>query len=677
MTPTSATMRDSSAAEAEPIVSPVPTGLRLVEPTRPRAPYRGLDPFRYVDRDIFFEREDEVRKLVRLVTMYRGVLLYGESGTGKSSLINAGLVPAAIKEGYAPERLRVRPHPGEEIKVDRIRVREGEPAAFLPSLFAAETQTDERFSVSIETFADRLTRMPPGRRPLLIFDQFEELVTLFTVASRPDARDEIEVRQAAITATLSKLLQHPDLPVKLLFVFREDYLAKIIKLFQLCPDLPDHHVRLTYPRLESVPRIIRGPFENAPARFERELSPELADRLKTALDERSECGTVNLSEVQIVCRELWESSEPDRLFERKGVQGVLDAYLSDALDSMPDRLRDAAVALLGRMLTGAGTRNIVSRDDLIEGLCREEGTAPSVIQEALQVLEKDTRLVRREARNEVFFYEIVSEFLVPWIQKKRCDREAEAERRKLRQEHAKARRLLVGNIVWFGLAIVAGVLAVLLFRAMRDADRQEEIAHSRQLAAQAVQYMDDRVDLALLLGLEASRGEDPDAGQSSLFAGLAASDALYALLRGHTGEVRSVAFSPDKETLATAGLDRTIQIWNLRSRHLARAPLKGHRDVIYTVSFSPDRQTLASGGGDGTILLWNVKSGEILHSLTADSDDPVFDVVFSPDGRRLASAGVDGRIYLWEVATGRRLGRPLLGHGDREVNDLDFSRDGK
>jgi WD40 repeat protein len=675
-------LKDPGPADVESTVRP--------PAVRPRAPYRGLEPFRYVDRDIFFEREDEVRKLVRLVTMYRGVLLYGESGTGKSSLINAGLVPAAIKEGFAPERLRVRPQRGEEIKVDRIRIREGEPVAFLPSVFAQDEQTEERFCVSLEAFIARLMNLPAGRRPLLIFDQFEELVTLFTV-SQHDARDETEAVQTAIATALLNLLQHPAVPVKLLFAFREDYLAKINKLFVMCPDLPDHHVRLTCPRLDSVPRIIRGPFESEPARFDHELSPELADRLTAAMDERSECGTANLSEVQIVCRELWDSPQPERLLEEKGVQGVLDAYLSDALDRMPERLRDAAVALLGRMLTAAGTRNIVSRDDLIESLNREEGTAPAVLQEALRVLEKDTRLVRREARNDVYFYEIVSEFLVPWIQKKRCEREADAERRKLRHEHAKARRLLVANIVWFGLAIAAGVLAVLLLRANRDANearreavsardlaaRQEEIAHSRQLAAQAVQYVDDRVDLALLLGLEASRGNDSEAAQSSLIAGLAASDDLYALLRGHTAEVRSVAFSPDNETLATAGLDRTIQIWNLRSRHLARAPLRGHRGPIYCVNFSPDRQTLASGGGDGTILLWNIRSGEILQTLTPDSNRPVYDVVFSPDGTRLASAGMDGRIQLWDVATRRRLGAPLVGHGDREVNDLDFSRDGR
>ena len=62
----------------------------------PSAPYRGIEPFRFVDQPIFSARADEVRKLVRLITIYRGIFFYGESGAGKSSLINAGLIPAAL-----------------------------------------------------------------------------------------------------------------------------------------------------------------------------------------------------------------------------------------------------------------------------------------------------------------------------------------------------------------------------------------------------------------------------------------------------------------------------------------------------------------------------------------------------------------------------------------------------
>ena len=75
----------------------------------PTVPFRGIDPFRYLDHPIFFAREEETHRLTSLVSVYRGVMLYGDSGSGKSSLINAGLIPEAIRQGFQPERLRVQP----------------------------------------------------------------------------------------------------------------------------------------------------------------------------------------------------------------------------------------------------------------------------------------------------------------------------------------------------------------------------------------------------------------------------------------------------------------------------------------------------------------------------------------------------------------------------------------
>ena len=72
----------------------------------PTAPFRGIEPYRFADRDIFFARDSDTRKLVRSVTIYRGVLLYGSSGAGKSSLINAGLIPALLAENFVPDRIR-------------------------------------------------------------------------------------------------------------------------------------------------------------------------------------------------------------------------------------------------------------------------------------------------------------------------------------------------------------------------------------------------------------------------------------------------------------------------------------------------------------------------------------------------------------------------------------------
>jgi hypothetical protein len=426
----------------------------------PSSPYRGIEPFRYVDQAIFFARNDETRKLLRYVTIYRGVLLYSDSGTGKSSLINAGLVPAAISEGYTPERLRVQPRRGEEFIIERIPNSAGGHANYLPSSFADDASKAATVVLSVEAFNQRLRQSPPERRPLLIFDQFEEIITLFEEIPRGDMVKEALASQEAVLNTVIVLLRDQSLPVKLLFVFREDYLAKLNRLFVKCPELPDQYLRLTKLTTKSLHMIIRGPFESFPGHFGVELSEELARDLAAAIEERNEYGTLSLSEVQIVCLKLWESSDPEGLFRREGVQRLLEDYLSEALNRLDEDLRDPAVALLSRMVTAAGTRNIVSEYDLITKTSQDEGIPEDRLKDALLALVQDTRLVRRERRYNTHFYDIASEFLIPWISQRKLERRAEIERRKLEEtERAKRRKLYWLVAACLIIALTVGLTA--------------------------------------------------------------------------------------------------------------------------------------------------------------------------------------------------------------------------
>src|SRR5205823_7225416 len=120
----------------------------------PKEPYRGVLSFRLADWRIFFEREREAERLANLIPMYASVLLYGQSGTGKSSLLNAGLLPDALRRGYAPERIRVFPDPNRALVIERIRLREDDAdspvanlPAYVPSRFTA-ADNDERVPVS-------------------------------------------------------------------------------------------------------------------------------------------------------------------------------------------------------------------------------------------------------------------------------------------------------------------------------------------------------------------------------------------------------------------------------------------------------------------------------------------------------------------------------------------------
>lgn len=361
------------------------------------------------------------------------MLLYGESGAGKSSLINAGLFPVAERAGFRPERLRVQPRAGEELVIERIPVTP-DGSSFLRSSFAEQHDPSPRVVLSLPSFRERVGRLPGDVRPLLVFDQFEELVTLFEEAG-PGASDV----QQAVVRLLIDLIRDETLPLKLVFVFREDYLARVKELLADRPEVVDQSLRLMTPYSDVLYELIRGPFDNYPGHFRSELSPDLARKLQAAIDARNGHRPLNLTEVQTVCLRLWQADDPESLFEQRGVQGVLEDYLWDSLERFPEELRYGAIALLGQMVTASGTRNVISAEDLIERVRKEEGSdiPEERLERALEALEGETRLVRRERRRELSLYEIASEFLVPWIAQRREQliraQERARERRKLRR----------------------------------------------------------------------------------------------------------------------------------------------------------------------------------------------------------------------------------------------------
>ena len=395
----------------------------------PDRPFPGIEAFGYSDHAVFFAREEESDKLLRLVTVYRGVLVYGPSGAGKSSLLNAGFIPRALAEGYTADRMRLQPRPGQEVIVERISLQAEARPPFLNSTFAADNDSSSRHVFSIADFRTKLAAATHSH-PILIFDQLEEFISLFEEAPRGDGLEVARRVQADLLDLLVSLYRDADLRVKLLFVFREDYLAKLGKLFVHCPDLRDIFLHLTAPRPAALERIILGPFRSFPGRFGREFPEPLAKRLQFAFEERSDSSELNLSEVQIACQRLWRSTDPGREFAQKGLQGLLEDYLADSLSRLPADLRDPAVALLSRMVTEGGLRNVISEDDLIGRVMSEEGLRRPRLESALASLVADTRLVRRERREDVVFFEIVSEFLVPWIGRQKAARQARRQRRR-------------------------------------------------------------------------------------------------------------------------------------------------------------------------------------------------------------------------------------------------------
>src|SRR4051812_35663808 len=102
--------------------------------------------------------------------------------------------------------------------------------------------------------------------------------------------------------------------------------------------------------------------------------------------------------------------------------------------------------------------------------------------------------------------------------------------------------------------------------------------------------------------------------------------------------------------------------------------LQGHRDVVRSVAWSPDGQTLASGSADRTVKLWGVTAGRVLRTLETRSTGPVEAVAFRPDGQTLAVGTGQGTVKLWQVARPRDA-LSLKGHAEG-VRSLAYSPDG-
>ncbi|MGP0052719.1 MAG: hypothetical protein ACLPZR_28310, partial [Solirubrobacteraceae bacterium] len=629
--------------------------------------------FRYADRAIFFARDQETRDLASLVSVYRGVLLYGDSGAGKSSLLEAGLVPLMIERGFAPVRIRVQPREDAELVIESL-LAGGEPhSASAVSDAAAGGDPSARAIQSVSGLVEYLAGVLGERRPFLIFDQFEELVTLFDT---PPAREP----QRRLTALIADLLHGP-LRIKLLLAFRDDYLGRLKELLADCPELVDQALRLAAPSVDALPTIISGPFERYPDHFEHPLPPAVREKLLAALADRFGTGEVSLSEVQIVCLRLWQSADPEALFEQRAVQGLLEDYLGEAIDQMPPQLQGVAIALLAQMITGAGTRNVISAADLFERVREHEArTTSTVLEQALERLSQ-SRLVRRERRRDLDLYEITTEFLVPWIINRREEHRQRRERRRL---------IIVGSIATALVVVAAGVAALALWALTQRQHAQTEAAAARTEAT-------DARSLALATDANAAIGSSPSAPLLISLAALAPykagpasptiamatmvrtlqhaeSQRLIGVMQDAAHPIYSVAFSPGGRTLA-AGTDDGVVLRDTAGDARLAWLSAGTNNTVYSVAFSPDGRILATGTGNGTVLLWDTARHTQLASLSAGTSNAVYGVAFSPDGRTLAAGTDNGTVLLWGTAHHTQLAS--LQASNEPVGSVAFSPDGR
>jgi hypothetical protein len=636
-------------------------------PPLPEAPYRGLEPYLFCDQAIFFEREVEAERLIRQVTRYRASLLYGESGVGKSSLINAGLIPKALAEGMAVERLRVQPQPGQEFVVERIP-RSAKEDEFLPSILIRGGEP-HRTALSAEEFNTRLSNAT-GATILVIFDQFEELLTLSAEAA---AAHTLESQNRILNTIVTLIQDRKNTNLRLLFVFREDYLAKFERFFYFCPELPDRFLRLTPPPASALPRVLRGPFESAqipPGYWRRTIPESVAMALEQQLRPAEEGTAINLSKVQIVALQVWRSADPAKEFAGRGVDELVSDYLRDQLNRFRDE-RGVAESLLSLMITRQGTRRVISEGEVLDEAGRQDGVSPDRARGVLERLVTETRLVRRDHHRGTTTYEIVSEFLVPWIRPLKLQREAR-KARNLWLRRAVAIVVVIGAVLggifyWKYTTTTVEALRTNFVRAAQAAaaqaqQRETEAQARAQQAEQRVAQLNQR-----LLELQALIKNQTSEREKKLL------DDLNGKAQELTHEqAQNRELIQQLEKLRRESARAALDLDSEKKRRAAEvAALRKQINALNVPETAPPAETKNREDTASEPAAPAVSQVGIL-ALRHDHD--VKSAAFSADGRRLVTISSTAA-YVWDAETGALVGKPLM--HPKDVKFAAFSPDGK
>jgi hypothetical protein len=417
-----------------------------------RNPYPGPRPFEREEQRLFFGREREVRELRSLITAHRAVLLYAQSGAGKTSVLNAGLIPLLMEQGF------------EVLPVARVRGFEPEDIDLkeIPNIYVFNTlvgwagdnaEPGSLVSTSIVTFLEAREHLTdeqglPSPR-VAIFDQFEELFT-----SYPGRWKEREDFFSQVVEALEA-----DPLLRVLFVIREDYLASLDSYIDFLPERLRTRCRLERLRADAACQAVERPIRDTGRTFAEGVASRLVNKLLNIRVENAAGEIVETPgeyvepvQLQVVCQSLWLNLPREvTVITSDHLQEFGDVH--EALRSFYERTVDIAKRQTGvnesdlrgwfndKLITPAGTRGTV-----FQGKEQTEGIANS----AVDVLEAQ-HIIRAEMRAGARWYELTHDRLIEPIRKSNEERQRAEEQRRARRLRRLAAALIAICIVTFTL----------------------------------------------------------------------------------------------------------------------------------------------------------------------------------------------------------------------------------
>ena len=702
-------------------------------------PYHGLQSFREADTGDFFGRETITRELVDTVQRRSLSALIGPSGSGKSSVLHAGLIhrlrgvnafgqTTSARSGKAAPwavcEVRLGSHPFHALAAaivpyikpgQRVRPRDEAPGADDLARMLASGDT------SLAQLLNGNGDSANGRRLLLVLDQFEELYTLCNDAEQ--RRIFIDLLLDASSAASGSA------PCSVLLALRADFMGQVLAHRGLADALHGGVLMLGPMNRQELEEVIVKPAQAQGVR----LQDGLAARILRDVGQAP--GRLPLLEFALT--QLWANQ----------MNGVLthDAY--EAIGQVEGALADYAdgvYALLSASEQAAARRLFTQMVQL--GQDTEDSRRPLT---AAEVSDEDWALVQRLAGQRLLVTdidvhgqqtaEIVHEALIHgwgrlrrWLDADRAFHLWQQRARLAADQWQDSQRdpgaLLRGAPLaeaggWYDARASEIGQRVSEFIAASQAQRRQEeaeatarqqatLAQARALAdaehqrAEVEKQANRRLRwfsaslalvtvaaivaglIAFLQGNEAERqSARAQVAQATADAGRVQAEQEAVLAKARQLGAQSINLSgtaPDLSNLLAVhalslnrnGEENTELLLNLKLSPLLDAVLHDQDSSVYNFAISPDSRILASSGENGAIWLWDLATRQLQTPPLQGHEQAVQTLAFSPDGARLASGDRNGVIRLWDARNGQPVGDPIQAHADT-ISALSFSADGQ
>jgi WD40 repeat protein/adenylylsulfate kinase-like enzyme len=699
------------------IHAPINDSVVAFEDVIPPNPYQGLSAFGEEDADFFFGQEKFVNNLWEVTHKQSLVAVVGPSGSGKSSVVYAGLIPKLRKEG---NWLIASFRPGKEpfLPLASALVRQLEPEAGETKQLREAVGLASNLQngiITLQQVVSRILDRNSGKRFLLVADQFEELYTLCQVK---------EEQERFVNELLTAIAQEN---ITLVLTLRADFYGYVLSYRPLRDALEEYTPQLlSSMKREELQAAIELPAQKLEVQLEAQLTQHILD------DVGEEPG--NLPLLEFALTRLWEKQINRELTHQAyeeigGVKKAIANHAEQVYQQLSETEKNQAQRIFVQLVRpGEGTEdtrrmatraevgednwNLVSYlagyparlvvtgrqepEDTVEvvheALIREWGTLREWINANRQFRTWQERLkvALGEWKNSnhdsgALLRGVPLTVAEDWLRKRADEMTQEErdfiqvsvqERHRERQKKQRRRQLTIMGLSGFsvialGLAGIAGYgwWSAAINQIHSLTRRSDELLDSKD-SSKGV-----KASLRAYLEMRRIRWVDANTRTQVQLALLNTVSNVATLNNqtGHTGKVNSISFSPNRKVLATASDDNTVKLWDTRTYKEIKT-LIGHIDRVHSVSFSPNGKVLATGSADQTVKLWDTRTYKEIKTLTKGKQE-VRGISFSPNGKILAVATYSNTVQLWDTSTYQVI-KTLDGH-KAWVQGVSFSPDGK